>query len=87
MAGCLIVPPGVYGSYGQPLRYDPSATDMSKCQLVALSTQEFSQFQAATGAFDYAYAAGVWSIAFSTVVGLYFMSHGIGLVLGMIRRR
>lgn len=37
-------------------------------------------------AFDYSYASGVWSLAFTTVVAFYFVSHGISLILQMIRR-
>lgn len=36
--------------------------------------------------FDYTLAAGFWSLAFCTVVGLYLVSHSVGTVLGFIRR-
>ena len=42
--------------------------------------------EAALGPFDYAYASGAWALGFSTIVGLYIISLGIGSVLGMIRR-
>jgi hypothetical protein len=42
--------------------------------------------EAAVGPFDYAYASGLWAFGFTTVVGLYVATHGIGHVLGMIRR-
>jgi len=45
-----------------------------------------SRFEASFGEFDYAYAAGVWAVAFSMVVGLYAVSRGFGTVLGFIRR-
>ncbi len=36
--------------------------------------------------FDYSQAAGLWTLAFSSVVCLYIVAHSIGLVLGLIRR-
>lgn len=41
---------------------------------------------AALAPFDYGYASAVWALAFSMVVGLYVVSHGIGTVLGFLRR-
>jgi hypothetical protein len=51
-----------------------------------LDPAQASSFEAAVGPFDYAYAAGIWAFAFSTVVVLFVMSNSIGHVLGMIRR-
>lgn len=58
----------------------------STAQAYLIAPNQQSNIDAALGPFDYQYAAGVWGFGFSTVVGLYFVSHGIGLVLGMIRR-
>lgn len=58
----------------------------SRVQAYLLDPAQQNQIDAALGGFDYAYAAGVWGLAFSMVVGLYFSAHGIGLVLGMVRR-
>lgn len=55
-------------------------------QAYLLNTDSQQQLEAAMGPFDYGYASSIWALAFSMVVGLYFVSHGIGLVLGMIRR-
>ena len=59
-------------------------------QLRQLSNKDDASQQqavdAALGPFDYGYASALWTLAFSTVVGLYFVSHGISLVLNMIRR-
>jgi hypothetical protein len=55
-------------------------------QAYLLDPAQQTNIEAAVGPFDYTYAGGLWALAFSTVVGLYFASHGIGLVLGMIRR-
>jgi hypothetical protein len=58
----------------------------ARVQAYMLDPSQQNNIEAAVGPFDYAYASGLWALAFSTVVGLYFVSHGIGLVLGMIRR-
>ena len=68
--------PRVGGQY-----YKPQPT-----QAYLLNPDSQQQFDAAMGPFDYGYASAIWALAFSMVVGLYFVSHGIGLVLGMIRR-
>lgn len=51
-----------------------------------IDASQKSQFEAALGAFDYGYAGAIWGVAFTGVVGLYFVSHSISLVLSMIRR-
>jgi hypothetical protein len=51
-----------------------------------LDPASVSNLEAAIAPFDYSYAAGIWAFGFSTIVGLFVMSHGIGHVLGMIRR-
>jgi hypothetical protein len=51
-----------------------------------LDPAQIAVLEAAVGPFDYAYAAGLWAFGFSTIVGLYAMTYGIGHVLGMIRR-
>jgi hypothetical protein len=68
--------PRVGGQY-----YKPQPT-----QAYLLNPDSQQQIDAALEPFDYAYAAGLWSLAFSTVVALYFASYGIALVLGFIRR-
>lgn len=55
-------------------------------QAYLLDPSQQNSIDAALGEFDYAYASGMWSLAFSMVVGLYFVSHGIGQVLDMVRR-
>lgn len=58
----------------------------SKVQAYLLDPSQKNNIDAALEPFNYAFAAGVWSVAFCSVVGLYFVSHSIGLVLGLIRR-
>jgi hypothetical protein len=40
-----------------------------------------------TDTFDYAYASGVWSIAFTSVVGLYLVAKNAGVILALIKGR
>lgn len=58
----------------------------TKVQAYLLDPSQKNNIDAALEPFDYAFASGVWSLAFCSVVGLYFVSHSIGLVLGLIRR-
>ncbi len=55
-------------------------------QAYLLAPGQKENIEAAVGPFDYAYAGGLWAMAFSMVVGLYCVSSGVGTVLGMIRR-
>lgn len=55
-------------------------------QAYVIDPSQQNNLEAAVGPFDYGYAAGVWSLGFSMVVGLYAVSAGIGSVLSMIRR-
>ncbi len=72
---------------GKPNRAPCPAGETSKVvQAYVIDPSQQNNFEAATAPFDYGYASAIWALAFSTVVGLYFVSHGIGLVLGMIRR-
>ncbi len=51
-----------------------------------LNPDQQAMTDAAFGSFDYGYASGLWALAFSSVVALYLVSHGIGTVLAFIRR-
>jgi roadblock/LC7 domain-containing protein len=64
---------------------DPSTTDLSKCAYVMQTYGEIQQ-QSLAPAFDYTYGAGLWSIAFSMVVGLFVISRYAGVILDFIRR-
>ncbi|AJX88220.1 hypothetical protein BH02_1258 [Burkholderia pseudomallei] len=76
-----------------------SATDQAVCppsnerffhvqavQAYVLDTASAGYIDAAAQPFDYGQAAGFWSAAFESVVGLYFACRGIGAVVEMIRR-
>jgi hypothetical protein len=55
-------------------------------QAYLIGSDQAASIDAAIGPFDYQYAGGLWALAFTTTVGLYLISHSIGLVLGFIRR-
>lgn len=55
-------------------------------QAYVLDPAQQNDIDAALGPFDYGYASAIWSLAFSTVVGLYFFSNAISQILGLIRR-
>lgn len=58
----------------------------SKVQAYLLDPSQQSGMDAALTPFDYGSASAFWGLAFTSVVSLYFISHGIGQVLGMVRR-
>ena len=58
----------------------------AKVQAYLLDASQAQNIEAALGPFDYGHASQIYALGFSTVVGLYFVAHGIGLVLGLIRR-
>lgn len=58
----------------------------SRVQAYLIDVDQASLLESVTGPFDYGYASAVWALAFTTVVGLFLVSHSIGLLLGFIRR-
>ena len=53
---------------------------------VVISTT-LEQLTQTADAFDYSYASAVWSLAFTSVVGLYLVAKNAGLILALIRGR
>lgn len=53
---------------------------------VVISTT-VEQLTSTAEAFDYSYASAIYSLAFTTVVGLYLVAKNAGLVLALIRGR
>ena len=51
-----------------------------------INSDKATEIEALFEPFDYVYASGLWTIAFSMVVGLYAVSRSLGAVLGFIRR-
>lgn len=69
---------------------NPSAADLATLcppsnRVVVTTTVE--QLSTISEAFDYTYAAAVWSLAFTSVVGLYLVAKNAGLILALIRGR
>ena len=58
----------------------------ARIQAYVVDVSQQNNLEGALGPFDYVYASALWGMAFTLVVSLYFVSHGIGLVLGFIRR-
>lgn len=78
------------GSIFKPDANDPTLptnTPNNCTGYVLLTGADYRQLQLSSGGdFDYGFAGALWSLAFTSVIGLYFASHGIGLVLDFIRR-
>ncbi|MFZ6693662.1 hypothetical protein [Undibacterium sp. SXout20W] len=71
-----VICPNVGGQYFVP----------TTVQTYLLDPSQQLNFEGAIAPFDYAYASGIWTLAFSTVVGLWLLSHSIGIVLAHLRR-
>ena len=73
-------------SAGDAVTVCPGGTQLYTGQAYVLDAGQQQVVDAALGPFDYGYASALWGVSFTTVVGLYLVSHGISLVLNMIRR-
>lgn len=56
-------------------------------QAYLLDPSAQSTIEGALGPFDYTYAAGLWSMAFIFVVGLFLVARSAGTILNFIRGR
>ena len=71
---------------------DPCLTEngvrMQPAQLSAyvLDASQAQSIDTQFAPFDYVLAAGIWTMAFSFVVGLYLVSKSAGTILSMIRK-
>lgn len=65
----------------------PAGSHQSTTTAYVLDQSYSAQVEASLGAFDYEYAAQIWFLGFSSVVGLYLACHGIGVVLDMFRHK
>lgn len=65
----------------------PSGHAVAAVQGYVINADQGASYEAATAPFDYAYAAGLWSLSFSFVVGLYVVSRSAGTILNFIRGR
>lgn len=62
------------------------AQDLTTTRAYLLAPDSQHAVEASLEPFNYAKAAGFWTVAFSMVVGLYVVTKGIGAVLHMLRR-
>jgi hypothetical protein len=63
-----------------------NALYLSTVQGYVIDPAYSSYIDSVASSFDYTQAFGFWGVAFTSVVGLYFASKGIGTVLSFIRR-
>ncbi|MFL9872963.1 hypothetical protein [Paraburkholderia megapolitana] len=59
---------------------------LSTVQAYVVDPASAGYFDAIATPFDYTQAFGFWSVAFTSVVGLYFACLGIGTVVNFLRR-
>lgn len=64
----------------------PSGMGLSTAQGYVLHPDQAANFEAENAAFNYASAAGFWSMAFTFVVGLYLVTSSFGHILDRIRK-
>ncbi|MGS1041440.1 hypothetical protein [Burkholderia glumae] len=55
-------------------------------QAYVLDPSSASYIDAIAQPFDYAQAAGFWGLAFTTVITLWLVSHGAGVIVNFVRR-
>lgn len=80
------VPSGT-GSSTTPCINDGATGYMpSMVQAYVLDPSSQAALESSLGPFDYTYAAGLWTLSFSMVVGLFVISRYAGVVLNLIRR-
>jgi len=65
----------------------PAGQAITTVQGYVLDVSQAATYEAAMAPFDYVYAAGLWSLAFTFVLSLYFVSKSAGTILNFIRGR
>lgn len=63
----------------------PEGMAVTMMQAYVIDSSQAASIEAQNAPFDYAYAAGIWSMAFTFVVALYLMSKSAGTILNAIR--
>ncbi len=63
----------------------PAGMALTTVQGYVLDPNQAGNIEAQNAEFDYAYAAGIWSMAFTFVVGLYLVAKSAGTVMNAIR--
>ena len=63
----------------------PAGMAVTTIQGYIIDPSQASNIEAQNASFDYAYAAQVWAMAFTFVVGLYLVSKSAGVILNRIK--
>lgn len=64
----------------------PQGHSIAVTQAYLLDPSQQASYEALAAPFDYGYAASVWGVGFSTVVGLYLVARSAGTILDFIKR-
>ncbi|RQN35791.1 hypothetical protein EHZ25_27750 [Paraburkholderia tropica] len=59
---------------------------MQQQQAYVLSPDSAGYIDSIAQPLDYTVAAGFWGVAFTTIVGLWLVSHGAGAIVNFLRR-
>lgn len=63
----------------------PAGMAVTTMQGYIIDPSQASNIEAQNAPFDYAAAAGIWSLGFTFVVGLYLVSKSAGIILNRIK--
>ncbi len=63
----------------------PSGSAPATVQAYVLDVSQQPTMEALNAPFDFDYAAGIWGIGFTFVVGLFLVARGVGTALGIIK--
>jgi hypothetical protein len=63
----------------------PAGMAVTTIQAYVIDPSQAANIEAQNAPFDYAYASGVWAMAFTFVVGLYLVSKSAGTIVSAIR--
>ena len=64
----------------------PSGMAIATMQAYVIDPSQASNIDALNAPFDYGYAASIWALGFTSVVGLYLVAKSAGTILSVIRR-
>lgn len=65
----------------------PAGQAVTTMQAYVLDASQQANYEASVAPFDYMYAASLWALAFTFVVGLYLVTKSAGTILNFIRGR
>ncbi|WP_454874782.1 hypothetical protein [Paraburkholderia xenovorans] len=59
---------------------------LQQLQAYVISPESAGYIDSIAQPFDYTAAAGFWGVAFTTVISLWLVSHGAGVIVNFLRR-